>query len=64
MERDRAVYDYGRRGRSRSPEDGTSCLDYLLGHESILLNVGVRKRRRSVSPYERDPRARYDEYGR
>jgi hypothetical protein len=24
MERDRAVYDYGRRGRSRSPEDGTS----------------------------------------
>jgi len=44
MERDRAVYDYGRRGRSRSPEDG------------------VRKRRRSASPYERDPRARYDEY--
>ena len=30
MERDRAVYEYGRRGRSRSPDDGTSCLDYLL----------------------------------
>jgi len=44
MERDRAAYEYGRRGRSRSPDDG------------------VRKRRRSASPYERDPRARYDEY--
>ena len=63
MERDRAVYDYGRRGRSRTPEDGTSCLDHLLGCELTLLNVGVRKRRRSASPYERDPRAKYDEYG-
>ncbi|KAI0002946.1 hypothetical protein BJV74DRAFT_876354 [Russula compacta] len=44
MERDRAMYDYGRRGRSRSPDDG------------------VRKRRRSISPYERDARPRYDEY--
>lgn len=44
MERDRAMYDYGRRGRSRSPDDG------------------VRKRRRSTSPYERDARPRYDEY--
>ena len=25
MERDRTMYDYGRRGRSRSPDDGTSC---------------------------------------
>jgi len=47
-ERDRPVYDYGRRGRSRSP----SQLD------------DSRKRRRSLSPYERDryePRPRYNE---
>lgn len=69
-ERERAGYDYGRRGRSRSPPpdegehfraptphvamDGTYCV------------VG-RKRRRSVSPWEREryePRPRYgDDYG-
>ncbi|KAI0771991.1 hypothetical protein BD413DRAFT_604124 [Trametes elegans] len=49
FERDRATaYDYGRRGRSRSP----------AGEE------GGRKRRRSLSPYERDryePRPRYND---
>ncbi|KAI5122188.1 hypothetical protein M0805_007085 [Coniferiporia weirii] len=48
-ERDRAVYDYGRRGRSRSPP---------------FDDLG-RKRRRSMSPYDReryDPRPRYDDY--
>ena len=30
MERDRAIYDYDRRGRSRSPEDGMSRVDCLL----------------------------------
>ncbi|TDL29176.1 hypothetical protein BD410DRAFT_779501 [Rickenella mellea] len=49
-ERDRAVYDYGRRGRSRSPP----------------FDEGGRKRRRSLSPYDRDrydPRPRYsDDY--
>ncbi|KAI0663173.1 hypothetical protein C8Q70DRAFT_908268 [Cubamyces menziesii] len=49
-ERERAAYDYGRRGRSRSPP----------GEE------GARKRRRSLSPWERDryePRPRYsDDY--
>ncbi|KAI0677002.1 hypothetical protein C8Q78DRAFT_960315 [Trametes maxima] len=49
-ERERAAYDYGRRGRSRSPP----------GDE------GGRKRRRSLSPWERDrydPRPRYaDDY--
>ena len=64
MERDRAMYDYGRRGRSRSPDDGMSCVDYLLAYESTRPNVGVRKRRRSISPYERDARPRYDEYGK
>ncbi|TFK74358.1 hypothetical protein BDN72DRAFT_789083 [Pluteus cervinus] len=50
-ERDRAAYDYGRRGRSRSPP----------------MDEPNRKRRRSLSPYERDryePRLKYsgDEY--
>ncbi|KAL5508542.1 hypothetical protein ACEPAH_6161 [Sanghuangporus vaninii] len=43
-------YEYGRRGRSRSP---------------TYDDVG-RKRRRSMSPYDReryDPRPRYDDYG-
>ncbi|KAG6816871.1 hypothetical protein H0H87_002192 [Tephrocybe sp. NHM501043] len=48
---DRAGYDYPRRGRSRSPP----------------LDEAGRKRRRSMSPYERDrydPRPRYnDDYG-
>ncbi|KAF8883425.1 hypothetical protein BD779DRAFT_1612279 [Infundibulicybe gibba] len=47
-DRDRATYDYGRRGRSRSPPP-----------EEL-----TRKRRRSVSPYERDryePRPRYND---
>ncbi|KAI0693827.1 hypothetical protein BC835DRAFT_1352352 [Cytidiella melzeri] len=50
-ERDRAAYDFGRRGRSRSPP---------------LADDGARKRRRSISPWERDrydPRPRYgDDY--
>jgi hypothetical protein len=37
---------------------------YLLGCESHVPNIGVRKRRRSTSPYERDSRPRYDDYGR
>ncbi|EGO01534.1 hypothetical protein SERLA73DRAFT_176851 [Serpula lacrymans var. lacrymans S7.3] len=49
-ERDRATYEYGRRGRSRSPPPDETG----------------RKRRRSMSPYERDryePRPRYgDDY--
>ncbi|KAL4241397.1 ARS2 family protein [Abortiporus biennis] len=49
-ERERAAYEYSRRGRSRSP----------VGDE------GGRKRRRSLSPWERDryePRPRYgDDY--
>ncbi|TCD62735.1 hypothetical protein EIP91_006460 [Steccherinum ochraceum] len=49
-ERERTGYDYGRRGRSRSPPP----------------DEGGRKRRRSVSPWERDryePRPRYgDDY--
>jgi hypothetical protein len=36
----------------------------LLGCESHVPNIGVRKRRRSTSPYERDSRPRYDDYGR
>ncbi|KAF8629598.1 hypothetical protein AX15_003344 [Amanita polypyramis BW_CC] len=47
-DRDRAAYDYGRRGRSRSPPPE---------------EVG-RKRRRSLSPYDRDrydPRPRYND---
>jgi hypothetical protein len=64
MERDRAMYDYGRRGRSRSPDDGALPVNHVLGYESTLLNLGLRKRRRSTSPYERDPRPRYDDYGK
>ncbi|KAH9927144.1 uncharacterized protein BXZ73DRAFT_90826 [Epithele typhae] len=48
-ERDRAAYDHSRRGRSRSPPPGE--------------DVG-RKRRRSLSPWERDryePRPRYND---
>lgn len=49
-ERDRAAYDYGRRGRSRSPP----------------ADEAGRKRRRSLSPYDRarfEPRPRYgDDY--
>ncbi|RDX53607.1 hypothetical protein OH76DRAFT_1398727 [Lentinus brumalis] len=49
-ERERAAYDYGRRGRSRSPPP----------------DEAGRKRRRSISPWERDrfePRPRYtDDY--
>ncbi|RDB17013.1 Serrate RNA effector molecule [Hypsizygus marmoreus] len=49
-ERDRAAYEYGRRGRSRSPPP----------------DEAGRKRRRSTSPYDRDryePRPRYsDDY--
>ncbi|KAI0751499.1 hypothetical protein C8Q80DRAFT_579948 [Daedaleopsis nitida] len=48
-ERERAVYEYSRRGRSRSPPPGDE--------------VG-RKRRRSLSPWERDryePRPRYND---
>ncbi|KDR74495.1 hypothetical protein GALMADRAFT_250472 [Galerina marginata CBS 339.88] len=49
--RDRPPYDYGRRGRSRSPPPGDEA---------------GRKRRRSMSPYDRDrydPRPRYsDDY--
>jgi len=30
MERDRAMYDFDRRGRSRSPEDGMSRVDCLI----------------------------------
>ncbi|KAM6495488.1 hypothetical protein JOM56_008194 [Amanita muscaria] len=47
-ERDRPAYDYGRRGRSRSPPPE---------------EIG-RKRRRSMSPYDReryDPRPRYND---
>lgn len=47
-ERERAAYEYGRRGRSRSPPPD---------------EVG-RKRRRSLSPYDReryDPRPRYND---
>ncbi|KAI0824652.1 hypothetical protein BC628DRAFT_1377138 [Trametes gibbosa] len=47
-ERERAAYDYGRRGRSRSPP----------------ADEGGRKRRRSLSPWERDryePRPRYND---
>jgi len=58
------MYDYGRRGRSRSPDDGMSCVNYFPGCETTVPNLGVRKRRRSMSPYERDPRSRYDEHGR
>jgi hypothetical protein len=36
MERDRAMYDYDRRGRSRSPEDGMSCVDHLLVCDSTV----------------------------
>ena len=35
-----------------------------LSYDSTLPNVGVRKRRRSTSPFERDSRPRYDEYGK
>ncbi|KAI6035578.1 hypothetical protein F5J12DRAFT_794440 [Pisolithus orientalis] len=49
-DRDRATYDYARRGRSRSPPPSDD----------------TRKRRRSMSPYDReryDPRPRYgDDY--
>jgi hypothetical protein len=37
---------------------------YLPACEFIVLNPGVRKRRRSTSPYERDSRPRYDDYGK
>jgi len=64
MKRDHAMYDYGRRGCGWSQDDGTSCVHYFQGHETTVPDVGVRKRRRSMSPYERDPRSRFDEHGR
>jgi hypothetical protein len=33
MERERAMYDFDRRGRSRSPEDGMARVNCLLGYE-------------------------------
>jgi len=44
MKRDRAMYDYGRRGCGRSQDDGTSCVHYFQGHETTVPDVGVRKR--------------------
>ena len=66
FERDRAPYEHARRGRSRSPPPDESMsqirIDFSLSH--ILAG---RKRRRSMSPYDReryDPRPRYgDDYG-
>jgi hypothetical protein len=69
-ERDRVPYDYGRRGRSRSPPPPDESLLYLSHDMTTLIDVWSgsvgRKRRRSMSPYDReryDPRPRYDDYG-
>jgi len=73
-ERERGPYDYGRRGRSRSPDDGTTFAftnpllpAWRRGANSFPLSSAAgRKRRRSTSPWDRDryePRPRYDDYG-
>lgn len=70
-ERERAAYDYGRRGRSRSPpyDEGAGLKPFLRYCYILLisdLNMAGRKRRRSMSPYDReryDPRPRYEDYG-
>lgn len=68
-DRDRGLYEYGRR-RSRSPpsDESESAAFRVALSGTQLFGLG-RKRRRSVSPYERDrdrydPRPRYsDDYG-
>lgn len=67
-ERERGPHDYGRRGRSRSPDDGTALpTQWRRGVNSFNLFTGAgRKRRRSTSPWDREryePRPRYDDYG-
>lgn len=67
-ERERPPNDYGRRGRSRSPGPDDCTSSSHLTTTSVNLDQAVsRKRRRSLSPYERDrydPRPRYnDDYG-
>jgi hypothetical protein len=70
-ERDRPVYDYGRRGRSRSPSQLDDSMPQCRPLTEYCTKVPTpdpgRKRRRSLSPYERDrydPRPRYnEEYG-
>ena len=65
-ERDRPPYDHVRRGRSRSPPPDES-VPYILHNCSVSHTFAGRKRRRSMSPYDRerfDPRPRYgDDYG-
>jgi hypothetical protein len=74
-ERERGPYDYARRGRSRSPEDGMSSrftdprffLPWRRAVRSYFVSPAAgRKRRRSSSPWDRDryePRPRFDDYG-
>jgi len=71
-ERDRVPYDYGRRGRSRSPPPPSeeslsfSLPPHATTPDDVYSGLVSRKRRRSMSPYDReryDPRPRYDDYG-
>ena len=58
------MYDYGHCGCGQSQDDGMSCVHYFQGHEMTVSDVGVHKHQRSMSPYERDPRSRFDGHGR
>lgn len=70
-ERERQAYDYSRRGRSRSPppDEGAYSSSCHVGRPLSCrgLVLAGRKRRRSLSPWERsryEPRPRYnDDYG-
>ena len=71
-ERERQAYDYSRRGRSRSPpppDEGEYSSSLYVGLSLKCRGVVLagRKRRRSLSPWERsryEPRPRYnDDYG-
>ena len=63
-DRDWQGYDYGRRGRSRSPQydDRKKLLLSLLSPLTETCDAVGRKRRRSMSPYDREryePRPRH-----
>lgn len=66
-ERDRAPNDHPRRGRSRSPPPADESMSQIGVLPSLPHLLAGRKRRRSMSPYDReryDPRPRYgDDYG-